>query len=219
MSKLKWKVCGMKDPENIRQVASLGPDYMGFIFYPPSPRYVGTALDQDVIAKLSPAIKKVGVFVNHDLDEIQQIAARYQLDLIQLHGDETSDQCKRIRDLDLEIVKAFRLDEQFDFSKLTPYALDVDYFLFDSPGKYYGGNGKAFDWGLLNNYDLEVPFFLSGGIDLDTLTGLAQLSKHQLHALDVNSKFETAPGLKNISQVEELKNRIGLVSPIDKSNL
>ncbi|MGI9542060.1 MAG: phosphoribosylanthranilate isomerase [Cyclobacteriaceae bacterium] len=212
MNKLLWKVCGMKNPENIRQVAALGPDYMGFIFYPPSPRYVGEGLDKDLLLGLSPSVKKVGVFVNYNIDEIQRLTESYQLDLIQLHGDEAPDQCSKIKDLGLDVIKAFRLDEQFDFTELSSYTSSVDYFLFDSPGKYYGGNSTTFDWGLLNRYDLDVPFFLSGGIGLGTLAGLARLSKPQLHALDVNSKFEKEPGIKNVSQLEELNKMLGLVS-------
>lgn len=218
MSKLLWKVCGMKHSENIRQVAALEPDYMGFIFYPPSPRYVGDTLDKEVLIRLPKAIKKIGVFVNHDIDEVQRLAEGYQLDFIQFHGEETPEQCRIIKDLGLGVIKAFRLDEQFDFSKLASYISSVDYFLFDSAGAHYGGNGKSFDWGLLTNYDLEVPFFLSGGIDLEILPELPKLSKQQLHAIDVNSKFETEPGLKNVSQLEELGKIINQVSPIERGN-
>lgn len=218
MSKLLWKVCGMKHSENIRQVAALEPDYMGFIFYPPSPRYIGDGLDKDVLLGLSPAIKKVGVFVNHDINEAQRLAEGYQLDFIQFHGEEAPEQCRRIKDLGVGVIKAFRLDKQFDFSKLTSYISNVDYFLFDSAGEYYGGNGKSFDWGLLTHYDLEVPFFLSGGIDLKILPELSKLSKQQLYAIDVNSKFETEPGLKNVSQLKELSKIINQVSPIERDN-
>ena len=217
MGRLHWKVCGMKYPENIQQVAALKPDYMGFIFFTDSPRYVGKGLDRDLLAGLPSSIQKVGVFVNQGREEIVDLAKWYYLDLIQLHGDETPEDCRQLRDYGLGIIKAFRLDSEFNFDLLQPYTAVVDYFLFDSRGQYYGGNGQAFDWGLLNEYKLDVPFFLSGGIGQDLFEEVARLSMTTLYALDVNSRFEVAPARKDISQLRKFSLAIGTGSEPNKS--
>ncbi|MCF1191452.1 phosphoribosylanthranilate isomerase [Mangrovimonas sp. AS39] len=206
---MKLKVCGMKYGENIQAVSQLHPDYMGFIFYDQSARY----FDGD-IPEISESIKKVGVFVNASLDEIISKINTYQLQAIQLHGDESPDLCKALNHQfhQLEIIKVFSISNQFDFKKLQPYETYVDAFLFDTKGKLPGGNGYTFDWNALEGYPSEKPFILSGGIGLDEAPQLktflkSPLSKHCL-AVDVNSQFEIEPGLKNVQKLKEFKSEL-----------
>jgi len=202
--KLKLKICGMRDEENILDVASLNPEYLGFIFYAKSPRYVGD--DFVLPAKLSPDILRVGVFVNETSEVIIGKADKYQLDYIQLHGSETPDQCEALGQLGLGIIKVFSMGDDFDFEVVKPYKGVVDYFLFDTKGKYYGGNASTFNWGLLKQYDQEIPFFLSGGLSPDNINEVGKLKGMNIHALDLNSGVEVSPGVKDISKVKQLKN-------------
>jgi phosphoribosylanthranilate isomerase len=192
------KICGMRDHRNIMEVASLNPQYMGFIFYGKSPRFVGDDLK---LPSLPSSIKKVGVFVNEKIDVIAKRGNKFGFDFVQLHGDETSEQCAELKDLGIKIVKAFALDENFDFRDITPFKKHVEFFLFDTKGKYYGGNAKLFDWALLKKYDQEVPFFLSGGLSAANIEQLGDVANMNLHALDLNSGVEEAPGLKSIDKV------------------
>ncbi|PWG80142.1 phosphoribosylanthranilate isomerase [Pararcticibacter amylolyticus] len=196
MSEYKLKVCGMKDPGNILEVASLNPAYMGFIFYPPSKRFA-RELDQAVLQQLPPEIKKTGVFVNASQQEIEDKIKAFRLDAVQLHGAETPDICKALRTGGIEIIKAFGIDEHFDFHILEGYEDCTDYFLFDTKTKGHGGSGKAFDWGLLRKNVSGKKYFLSGGIDLPDIREIQQLGDPSLYALDLNSRFETEPGLKD----------------------
>ncbi len=190
------KICGMKFPENITDIAALQPDYLGFIFYDKSPRYV-----TDNLPEINSEIKKVGVFVNAEFSEIIQKTKEYQLDFIQLHGDETPEFCKRIEQQSLKVIKAFNLFKEFNFSILNNYSDSCTHFLFDTKGAAYGGNGKSFDWQLLENYHLEKTYFLSGGIGLENTTNLNLFLKKNYAkkciAIDLNSRFEVEPGLKN----------------------
>ncbi len=204
----KLKICGMRDSANIAEVAALQPDYIGFIFYEKSPRYVGEDFEIPAIDSL---IKKVGVFVNPDAEYITSKIERYKLDLIQLHGFESPDQCEKFRSKGVEVVKAFSIDEDFDFTGLKSYADHVDYFLFDTKGKYFGGNAKVFDWTLLNQYSLKTPFFLSGGISVENIENLADLKKFNIHVIDVNSGVEILPALKDIHKIKELKRVLDLL--------
>ena len=202
---IKLKICGMRDPVNIAEVAALRPDYMGFIFYEKSPRYVG---EDFVMPTLDASIKKVGVFVNQRSGGIIEKVKKYNLDLVQLHGTEIPEQCKELKGEGLKIIKAFSIDESFDFNLVKPYADHVSYFLFDTKGKYFGGNGKAFEWNLLKQYDQQIPFFLSGGISIENVTRITKIKSLKIHALDANSGVETAPGIKDINKIEELKRTI-----------
>ncbi|AHM59759.1 phosphoribosylanthranilate isomerase [Flammeovirgaceae bacterium 311] len=201
---LKVKVCGMKDPENLQAVAALQPDYLGFIFFEKSPRYMPHSLQPESLAQLPKHIKKVGVFVNAPAEEVLAQVCRYGLQAVQLHGDESPALCRQLQQAGLEVIKVFRVGEGFSLDQLQPYVEVADYFLFDTQGKQYGGNGRAFNWQLIEGYSLQVPIILSGGVEVTSLEQLAQLQHLPLHALDVNSKFETAPGLKNISALQEL---------------
>ncbi len=204
--KLKLKICGMRDEANILDVASLDPDYFGFIFYAKSPRFVGD--DFVLPIKLSPDILRVGVFVNETSSIIIEKAKAYQLDYIQLHGSETPEQCQALGQLGLGIIKVFSVDDDFDFEITKPYKEVVDYFLFDTKGKHYGGNAKTFNWDLLKQYDQQIPFFLSGGISPENIEEVLALKGMNIHALDVNSGVEESPAMKSITKLEQLQKNV-----------
>ncbi|MFY9242914.1 MAG: phosphoribosylanthranilate isomerase [Polaribacter sp.] len=219
----------MKFTENIQEVAALQPDYLGFIFYEKSKRNF-----EGIIPEFSKSIKKTGVFVNEYLEIVISLVEEYQLDAIQLHGDETVEyitqlksllaerralfieenrQIKKeknkhkISDLSVEIIKVFGIKDDFNFDALEPYLEVVDYFLFDTKGKERGGNGTKFDWRVLENYPFKKLFFLSGGIGLDDVEQLQIVINQNLpiYGLDVNSKFETKPGVKKIEDLYKFK--------------
>jgi phosphoribosylanthranilate isomerase len=204
------KICGMKYPDNILEVAALLPDYMGFIFWKKSARYF-----DGVIPKLPKSIKKVGVFVNETAAIIAEKVLKHDLQAVQLHGQESVAYCEALRNQlsqDIEVIKVFSMQDEFDFKVLDPYESICDYFLFDTKGKLPGGNGTTFDWKVLENYPSKKPFFLSGGIGLEELEAVKEIIKTELavYAIDVNSKFETAPGLKNIKLVREFQQNLKL---------
>ena len=198
---MKLKVCGMQETENIAALASLQPDYMGFIFWEPSKRYCTT-----VPTDIPEHIKKVGVFVDETTKQIKEKVKLFGLDAVQLHGDESPRQCAALLNL-CEVIKAFRIGPDFDFKTLIPYQDHCTYFLFDTQGPLPGGNGTAFDWKLLAGYTLDTPFFLSGGIGLGHVEAIAEIRKRNLpiHALDINSLFESKPGVKKIEKIKKFK--------------
>ncbi len=188
---IRLKICGMRDAANIKAVAELRPDYMGFIFYEKSPRFVGK---QFVIRDLG--LNTVGVFVNESTQNILEKGVR----TVQLHGDESPFEVDELKENGLTIIKAFSIDDNFDFERTKKY--NADYFLFDTKGKYYGGNAKVFNWDKLKEYDQKIPFFLSGGLNADNLKDLHKLKGMNLHAIDLNSGVEDAPGMKNIEKIK-----------------
>ncbi|HXU28313.1 MAG TPA: phosphoribosylanthranilate isomerase [Bacteroidia bacterium] len=205
---MKLKVCGLKNRENIIDVLEYKPDFIGFVFYEKSPRYIGEELKSSFVQNISIS-KKVGVFVNESEIKMLDIASRYGLDYLQLHGTETAEFCKQVQK-SIPVIKAFQIDDDFDFSTLKEYEGACTYFLFDSKSKQYGGSGKMFNWKKLKEYKLDKPFFLSGGIDLDNVEQ-ALLFKSKiptLYAVDVNSRFETEPGIKDVSKIKLLSNKI-----------
>jgi phosphoribosylanthranilate isomerase len=193
---MKLKICGMKYQENILDVAALSPDYMGFIFYENSPRSIDTYIP--VIPK---SIKKVGVFVNESLENVKKKAAQYNLNTVQLHGHEAPEFCRKLKNEGLEIIKVFSIRNEFDFSRLSAYEPFIDFFLFDTKGPNPGGNGFCFDWSVLQEYNSNKPYFLSGGIGVEQLESLKKFKNStaakQCYAIDINSKFELKPGLKD----------------------
>jgi len=199
----KIKVCGMKDAQNIREVASLSPDYLGFIFYPPSARYAAE-VDPQLLRDLPAGIKKTGVFVNAGAEQIKQQVGKMGLDAVQLHGSESPAFCREILTLNVEVIKAFGVDEHFDFNILNEYTDSVDYFLFDTRTPAHGGSGKLFDWTLLQQNKTTKPFFLSGGIDIEQLDEIRQIDDSRLYAIDVNSRFEIFPGMKDYTKLEAI---------------
>lgn len=198
---MKIKVCGMKFPENALQVAALQPDYMGFIFYPHSPRFVGYEVNEE-LAMLRLSAKKVGVFVDKDFSTIKNIIQTYQLDAVQLHGNEPAEMCAALKDK-VEVIKAFGVDDHFDFDQLKTYENVVDYFLFDTKTTAYGGSGEAFDWQMLEKYHLNVPFFISGGLSNENIGSVLNFKHPAFYGVDLNSRFEDGPGLKNIQKLQE----------------
>ncbi|WP_396590400.1 phosphoribosylanthranilate isomerase [Allomuricauda sp. R78024] len=206
---MKLKVCGMK--YNPEEVAQLQPDYLGFIFWEPSTRY----FDVDML-DIPKSIKKVGVFVDASIEEVLQKVEKHELNAVQLHGTETPKFCKDVmqslskhRQDKLEIIKVFSIKDDFDFSCLKAYEESCDYFMFDTKGKLPGGNGYAFDWNILKKYPSTKPYFLSGGIGLNEIDSLLAFlespASKQCYAIDVNSRFEIKPGLKNMEQLEKFK--------------
>jgi len=201
-SEIKLKVCGMRDPENILEVASLKPDYLGFIFFSKSPRYVQHNFT--LPEGLSSQVKKVGVFVNESNDIMVTQMHRMKLDYLQLHGNESVKQCEELKEEGAKIIKVFSIDDDFDFALTKPYQDVADFFLFDTKGKYYGGNAKTFDWSILNRYHQQVPFFISGGINAENVKQVANFKNMNIHAIDVNSGAETAPGIKNSDELKKI---------------
>lgn len=188
----------MKYYENIQEVSQLLPDYLGFIFYEKSSRYFNGE-----IPKLPKNIQKVGVFVNATLEEILAKIEEYELNIIQLHGNETPEFCKKLQQLPIEIIKVFSVNDAFDFDVIQPYETVCNYFLFDTKGKLPGGNGTTFNWKILKKYPSTKPFFLSGGIGMEEIEQIKKLNL-PIHAIDINSKFESKPGLKNIENIRQL---------------
>ncbi|MBC8052274.1 MAG: phosphoribosylanthranilate isomerase [Sphingobacteriaceae bacterium] len=197
----------MRDTENIHQLAAIQPDYMGFIFYEKSKRYV-ESLDRLKLGNLPASIKKTGVFVDAAIEEIEAKISLYKLEAIQLHGQETPEFCGLLKQAGLEVIKAFGVDNQFDFNLLNRYDEAVDYFLFDTKTDKHGGSGMVFDWNLLQNYTLSKPYFLSGGLDTEHLNELLNIPDQRLYALDLNSRFELEPGLKDIQKLTSFFNAI-----------
>jgi len=202
MNELKIKVCGMRDPENISGVVTASPDYLGFIFYPKSKRFVGFEPSPEVLDINPGTTKKVGVFVDETPAKVLKTVQNWDLDVVQLHGNETPEYCQQIRDSGITVFKAFSVDEQFDFGSLNAYSGVCDYFLFDTKGQLPGGTGQKFNWQLLENYKGDVPFFLSGGIGPDDLDAVLNFSHPQLYGIDINSGFEISPALKDVEKVK-----------------
>ncbi len=192
----------MRQASNIAAVAELQPDYLGFIFYQKSPRVISD-VSAELIKYVPSAIKTVGVFVDEDLQIVKQYVIKYNLKAVQLHGQENVDYCETLKSTGVEVIKAFGIGENFDFSKLEAYLNVVDYFLFDTQTPAHGGSGKVFDWNLLVNYKFQKPYFLSGGIDLTHVETINKINDPRLYAVDVNSKFELEPGLKDVEKLKE----------------
>lgn len=198
---MKIKVCGMRDADNIKTVAALNPDYLGFIFYDKSPRFVSN-LPVEALSDIPSTINKVGVFVNESVENISKLVEEYNFDFIQLHGDESPDFCKALRN-EAIVIKAFGVHSEFDFKQLDKYKNKVDLFLFDTKTASHGGSGQTFDWQILDKYDLEVPFFVSGGLGPDNVEDALKIDHPKFYGVDLNSKFEVAPALKDIDKLEK----------------
>jgi len=203
---MKIKVCGLRDAENIKAVAALGPDYIGLIRYERSPRYASNLVDAG-LESLPETILKTGVFVNESAENVAQLISKYNLNAIQLHGNESADFAVAFKNK-VVVLKAFGLDENFDFNCLENYVGSVDFFLFDTKTAAHGGSGETFNWSTLNEYKLNVPFFLSGGLSLENLHEIKNIKHPQFYGVDLNSRFETLPGLKDI---EKLKKAFAIV--------
>ena len=194
----------MREAENIREVEQLKVDMIGFIFYPKSPRCL-----YELPAYMPVKAKRVGVFVNEDKKEIEIFADRFSLDYIQLHGNESPEYCHSLRATGLRLIKAFSIARRKDFENIGTYEESCDYFLFDTKCEQHGGSGNQFDWSMLNSYKGKKPFLLSGGINPYSPPTLKELRHPQLTGFDLNSRFETKPGLKDVERLrhflEELR--------------
>ena len=204
ITSLKLKVCGMN--KNTTEVAALKPDYLGFIFWKPSKRYF-----EGKMPSIPHRIKKVGVFVDSSILEIAEKVKTYGLLLAQLHGKETPAFCDELKKAipQLKIIKVFSIKDDFDFEQLKHFEDVCDYYLFDSKGKLPGGNGYIFNWEVLKKYPSTKPYFLSGGIGLEEIDSIKNFMKRPeskyCEVIDVNSKFEDEPGLKNIEKLKKFK--------------
>ncbi len=195
---VKVKVCGMRDPENISElIEKVNPDFIGFIYYPGSGRYVNNSIPH------TPGVKRVGVFVNEEPTKIQEIADKVALDYIQLHGDEDLDTVRELHNSGFKIIKAIRVGKEVDFAALEELLPYVNYFLFDSDGKYYGGNGIPFEWDLLKNYSLDKPFLVGGGISPENLAEVLKLGHPKFAGVDLNSGFEKGMAEKDIDLIKQ----------------
>lgn len=213
---MRIKVCGMTSTEQVLQLDEMGVEFAGFIFYPKSPRYVYRFMPSTEIKKIKgKGINKVGVFVNAPVEEVLQAVDDCGLYLVQLHGDETPKYCEKIANY-VTVVKAFRLREEDNIPwKIKDYQDIADMFLFDTEGAGYGGTGRKFNWDVLKGLNIGKPFFLSGGIEPDDTQKLRDFAKEpvakDLFSIDVNSKFESLPGIKDM---EKLKPFIASVKQI-----
>lgn len=204
---LKIKVCGMTMKENMRKIMALGVDMMGLIFSHESPRAL--KIKRSVIDLLQDTgnIKKVGIFVDPDAQYVQDIVELYRLDMIQLHGQESADFCHLFHNK-TEVIKAFGIDPFFDFKLLEKYRSSCHYFLFDTRTSRHGGSGKVFDWDLLKGRNIPLPFLLSGGIDESMAERILALDFPNFYGIDINSRFESRPGIKDIEKVKRFINEI-----------
>jgi len=203
---MKTKVCGMRDAENIREVEALGVDLMGFIFWPKSSRYVSQRPSY-----LPTTCKRVGVFVNEDVNQLKCIAEEYALDYIQLHGQESPDYIRTLRvdgGFNAILIKAFNIAVADDLEATKPYEGLVDYFLFDTKAQLPGGSGQQFDWSVLADYAGETPFLLSGGIGPDDAARIKAFHHPKCIGIDLNSRFELSPALKDINKLKEFIKKV-----------
>ncbi|WP_455628354.1 phosphoribosylanthranilate isomerase [Parabacteroides chinchillae] len=216
------KVCGMREPDNIRDVARLNVDWIGFIFYPKSPRRF-EAVDNHLqeyrlrtcqLSTINCQLKKVGVFVNASVETMIQTATAFGLDYLQLHGNESPDDCYALQKRGYAIVKAIPIASAEDLEQTIEYEGRIDYFLFDTKCNVYGGSGQQFDWNILSTYKGETPFLLSGGINPDSIEGIRHFRHPRFIGIDLNSGFETQPGLKD---VEKLRTFLSAIREVKKS--
>ena len=198
---LNIKICGMREPENIRQVADLKPDLLGFIFYQASPRYAEGKLNPENLRHLHPGIKKTGVFVNEEINRIKEVILNFHLDMVQLHGDESPEFCSHLYGEGIPVIKTIHLKDKIDFQLFDEYVSCTNFFLLDTLTYVYGGSGRKFDWKILSEYNLDHPFFLSGGISLHDVSEINSINHPFLYGVDLNSRFELEPGLKDVEML------------------
>ena len=208
---MRLKVCGMTKIEQLKELEEIGVDFAGLIFYKPSPRFALSAgLSPIKIKSERLKINKIGVFVNETAEEILKIVDEWKLDMVQLHGDESPRLCEQISN-HITTIKAFRIGNENNTAyKVFPYIEETDLFLFDTKGKNYGGTGEQFDWQQISSSKIQKPYFLSGGIGPDDVNKIKEFCKKEknLFALDVNSKFEISPGVKDMRLVKKFAEEI-----------
>jgi phosphoribosylanthranilate isomerase len=200
---MELKVCGITTTEDILALITLKIDRLGFIFYHISKRFVYGKLIEDGLKAIPNHIKKTGVFVNAEIAEIEQIIDQYHLDSIQLHGDESPEFCNHFRGK-AEVIKTISIRDKSSFETAKLYDNSCDLFLFDTQSVHYGGTGKTFDWKWLEEYTLDKPFYLSGGISLENFEEIKKIKHGKLIGIDINSKFEIRPGIKDLKKIRQL---------------
>jgi phosphoribosylanthranilate isomerase len=200
---MELKVCGITTSENIMELIPMNVSRLGFIFYHMSKRHVYGKLIEDGLKAIPKHIKKTGVFVNAGIAEIEQIIDQYHLDSIPLHGDESPEFCNHFRGK-VEVIKTISIKDKSSFETAKLYDNACDLFLFDTQSEHYGGTGKTFDWQWLDVYTLDKPFYLSGGISLENFEEIKKISHNKLIGIDINSKFEIRPGIKDIEKIKQL---------------
>lgn len=205
---LKVKICGMRESANVEAVAKLKPDLMGFIFYPKSKRYVGDNFNPAFMQKLMPEIETVAVFVNESFGKVVEINHKCHFSYVQLHGNESPKYCGDLKNQNIKILKAFGIHSGFDWNSLLPYQDVCDYFLFDTSTKDHGGSGKKFEWDILDQYNGSKTFFLSGGIGPEDSGNILNMKYPNLAGIDINSRFEIEPGLKDLNLLEDFLKKI-----------
>lgn len=201
------KICGITEMKQLQQLDGLDIDFAGLIFYPESPRYVGDKLNKKEVKKADFDLKKVGVFVNPEMIDVLDAIDDYGLEVVQLHGDESPEMCEDLSS-EVEVIKAFRITGNEDIDKLVaPYDAVCDYYLFDTGGlkESFGGTGQQFDWNILSKAKIEKPFFLSGGIGVEDAAKVKAFKHPDLFGVDINSKFESAPGVKDMKLILQFK--------------
>lgn len=204
---MQLKVCGLCDINQIKTLANLNIDRLGFIFYDKSPRYVGDKLDSEELSKINGKVNKTGVFVNEGQSQIENMITKFKLNSIQLHGNESPEFCLQLKKK-VEVIKTISIKNKESFTEVEKYNDACDFFLFDTYSEYHGGTGKKFDWSWLDHYKLNIPCFLSGGIDLADIPEINKLNHPKLIGIDVNSKFEIEPGIKDLNKIKEIIKRI-----------
>lgn len=202
------KVCGMKYPENIRQVAATGIDLMGFIFYPRSPRFVGLGFNRNIISNVPENIRTVGVFVNEYTDVVADYVQRLSLNFVQLHGNESPRDCMRLREMDIAIIKNISIGSHNDFEQALNYDGVADYLLFDTRTPSHGGSGQQFQWKWLENYKGSTPFLLSGGLSIHDVETIQAIDHPLMAGVDLNSKFEISPANKDAALIQSFTNQL-----------
>lgn len=202
----------MRDAYNIAEVAALQPDYLGFIFYPKSPRYVGEDWDSKIINQLPESIERVGVFVNEDMPFIQEACAKYGINTVQLHGSETPAFCSQVQSKGYTVFKAFQVDDDTKAESIEAYSGTCDYFLYDTKSKGLGGSGHKFNWDKLAELNDAGQFFLSGGITVDDAATIKELKFSNLFGVDINSRFEIEPALKDVTLLRKFVTRTRLIT-------
>lgn len=201
----KIKICGMREIENIKAIISLDIDYIGFIFYPKSKRFIGLDYPLEAIEKIPNNIQKVGVFVNEEKEIVFNIVKKYKLDYIQLHGNESLEDCKFYKDNNIKVIKAISINCKSDFKQLPIYEDYCDIFLLDTKTPDYGGSGNSFDWTLLQYYNSTTPFLLSGGLGIENINEAIQLiTDSRLIGFDLNSQLEDKPAFKNKEKTKKI---------------
>ena len=207
MKDLKLKVCGMREEENLQElIGTVSPNFVGFIFYPKSPRYVSCSKISEAVTNSN--VQKVGVFVKSGVEEILSKAKSYNLDFIQLHGGEDLQTAKKLKSEGLGVIKVFSVNDDLPLDEMKSFESTCDYFLLDTKTKNYGGSGSKFDWDILKDYSFKIPFILSGGIGPEDIESIKTIQSNKLFGLDINSRFEVKPALKDLNQIEEFKNQL-----------